>query len=155
VLGQHDPKFLEKIRRAERNAQLSPLHAMQQAVGTRWHAAAWFLERTNPDRFARRDVRAFGPKQVLALANDLIHILQSEISDAALSERIVRRFKSAFNYATHSAWNARQGKDDLRRAIEFFSEKDRKKEPDELAWPGAEIDNLIRNPPPFPIRSPS
>src|SRR6476646_8849748 len=50
--AERNPDFLQQIRHSEKHARLSPLRAMQQAMGTHWRAAAWFLERAFPDRFA-------------------------------------------------------------------------------------------------------
>ena len=45
--------FHERLRRAELAAEIQPLHALQRAAATHWRAAAWLLERTRPDRFAK------------------------------------------------------------------------------------------------------
>jgi hypothetical protein len=122
--AQRDPEFLEQLRRAEMAAQLNPLHAMQQAVATHWRAAAWFLERTDPERFSRRDPRNFGQKQFRALTGDLVDIIYSEIIDPLACERIVKRIKAAIDYAMHSAWDTRRTQNKLRRAMQFFDVKD-------------------------------
>jgi hypothetical protein len=123
--AQRDPQFLEALRRAEMAAQLSPLHAMQQAVATHWRAAAWYLERTDPERFARPDARAFGPRQVRALKGDVTRIIQQEVMDPLAYERIAKRVKAAFDYAMHKAWDQRRSQSELRRAIELFERKER------------------------------
>jgi hypothetical protein len=122
--AQRDPEFLEQLRRAEMHAQLSPLHAMQQAVATHWRAAAWFLERTDPERFLRPDARAFGPRQVRALSGDINRIIQQEIIDPLVYERVAKRVKAAFDYAMHKAWDKRRTQGELRRAMEFFGQRE-------------------------------
>jgi hypothetical protein len=122
--AQRDPEFLEQLRRAEMAAQLHPLHTMQQAVATHWRAAAWFLERTDPERFSRRDPRNFGQKQFRALTGELVDVIYSEIVDPLVSERIVKRIKAAIDYAMHSAWDTRRTQNKLRRAMQFLDVKD-------------------------------
>src|SRR4051812_24208195 len=46
--AERNPEFDERLRNSETYAQLSPLRAMQHAVGTHWRAAAWMLERAFP-----------------------------------------------------------------------------------------------------------
>ena len=47
--AERNPEFDERLRSSETYAQLSPLRAMQHAVGTHWRAAAWMLERAFPE----------------------------------------------------------------------------------------------------------
>jgi hypothetical protein len=110
-------------------AQLSPLRAMQQAVATHWRAAAWFLERAYPDRFARRDPAAFAPKQARRLLSEVLDILRGEILDIFLYERIEKRLRPTFEYLIRDACDQRRSSRDLRRAMQFFDEKDRLNDP--------------------------
>lgn len=46
--------FLDRLKRAQAERAEEALEKIQSAAGTSWQAAAWFLERTYPDRFALR-----------------------------------------------------------------------------------------------------
>ena len=43
-----------------------PLKLMEQAARTHWRAAAWLLERQNPEEYARKPVNTTSPKKVVA-----------------------------------------------------------------------------------------
>lgn len=43
-----------------------PLKLMEQAARTHWRAAAWLLERQNPEEYARKPVNTTSPKKVAA-----------------------------------------------------------------------------------------
>ena len=43
-----------------------PLKLMEQAARTHWRAAAWLLERQNPEEYARKPVNTTSPKRVAA-----------------------------------------------------------------------------------------
>jgi len=43
-----------------------PLKLMEQAARTHWRAAAWLLERRNPEEYARKPVNTTSPKKVAA-----------------------------------------------------------------------------------------
>ena len=71
--------FRRKLGRAKMKANLAPLRAMQRAMLKDWRAAAWFLERTQPEKFGRRNHRAFTQKQANALIKDITSIIGEEI----------------------------------------------------------------------------
>ncbi len=152
--AQRDAEFHQRLRRAEMYAQLSPLRAMQQAVATHWRAAAWMLERTHPEHFARRDPRAFGQKDARRLAGDLVEIIEGEVHDIALRQRLVKRVRAAVEYAIRQAWDTQRTNKNLKRAMTYFNEKDRQPADylDQFGFPAADLDSLL---PPFPPRSPA
>ena len=46
-------EFADLLRYAEIEARIRPVRTMQEASGTHWRAAAWLLERTQPEEYAR------------------------------------------------------------------------------------------------------
>jgi hypothetical protein len=48
-----DEEFGDQFRAAEVKCQLVPLQSVRDAARTHWRAAAWLLERADPDKFAR------------------------------------------------------------------------------------------------------
>ena len=60
--AMRNPDFFEDLRKAELAAQIVPLQAMRKAASSNWRAAAWLLERTQPD--------AFGPRRPLHISVD-------------------------------------------------------------------------------------
>ena len=79
--ADRNPDFGRRFREARLQAQLSPLQAMRKAAASHWRAAAWMLERGDPDHFARRPSPAFRAKQAQALRNDILAILSAEIDN--------------------------------------------------------------------------
>ena len=47
--------FAAQVLRARASAEVRALHQINSAMGTNWQAAAWFLERTKPDQYGRRE----------------------------------------------------------------------------------------------------
>lgn len=115
--------FDEQMRRATARAQLAPLQAMRQAVQTHWRAAAWMLERSDPEHFGRQKEH-FGAKELRALRRDLIDIFEEEIEMPTIRSRVVRRVKAAIDYAMRHAWDRQRTGSKLRGAMKYFEQRD-------------------------------
>jgi len=141
--AQRNPAFRERLDRAAVYAELSPLRAMQQAVNTHWRAAAWMLERTRPERFARRDPRALRPQQARALVADLVDIVNNEIIDPNRRDRIAKRVAAAMQFAMQDVRAVRRTGRSLRRAMKFFDEKSRRHDPfEQLGFAPPDFDEV-------------
>jgi len=127
--AERNAQFGEQLRNSEAYAQLSPLRAMQHAVGTHWRAAAWMLERAFPDRFARPEQGSFGARHARQLMNEVLQLIGSEISDPFKSERLEKRVRGTFEYHIRSACDRRRSARKLREAMQFFDDKDKAKGP--------------------------
>src|SRR5262245_30409408 len=46
--ARRNPDFGKSLKEAQTAAELTPLNAMRDAAKQNWRAAAWLLERTNP-----------------------------------------------------------------------------------------------------------
>jgi hypothetical protein len=94
-----NPDFGRRFREARLQAQLSPLQAMRKAAASHWRAAAWMLERGDPEHFARRPAPAFRPKQAQALRDDIVAILTTEIENPIVLQRVRRQIQHLMRYA--------------------------------------------------------
>jgi Helix-turn-helix domain len=88
-------EFRKRLRTSELNAQLEPLRAMRKAVGTHWRAAAWMLERTNPQRFARPNVKSYRADEVAVAISDLIDAATDQIQDPGVRLQVCCRLHIA------------------------------------------------------------
>lgn len=140
--ARQDVEFREQLRRAKATTQLGPLQAMRQAVQTNWRAAAWMLERSDPDQFGRRYRNTLGAKELRALARDLMTIFNDTIENPLLREQVAERVQATINYAMHHAWDTQRSGKSLRQAMDFFA----KKEPASDPWDALDLklDNLAR-----------
>jgi hypothetical protein len=123
--AKRNPEFSKQLRDSEAYARLSPLRAMQHAVGTHWRAAAWMLERAYPDRFARPEPGTFGPRQARELMNEVLRVIGSETSDPFKLERIEKRVRGAFEYFIRMSCDRCRNSHKLRQAMEFFDAKNK------------------------------
>ena len=120
---KRDPAFKEQLGRSELYAQLSPLRSMQQAVSTHWRAAAWFLERAYPERFAPRPGHSRSPASPRALRPDPRHYPERSPRSTLLHSHREGACVPPFNALFATGQNARNSRD-LREVLKFFEEKD-------------------------------
>ena len=122
--ARRNPHFRRQLDEAAVAAELCPLKAMQQAVGSHWRAAAWMLERTRPERYGRRDPRVFRPRQARKLLQDLVDMVDAEIRDPIVNGRVKHRLRDAIEEAVPGAIARSATTNDLREAINFFDKRD-------------------------------
>jgi tRNA-dihydrouridine synthase len=90
-----NPEFADKIRRAELEAELNPLRTMQEAAATHWRAAAWMLERTRPEQYARVGANLVKIETVHDLVERCLEVIAEELAGSPDSEAACRRLTSA------------------------------------------------------------
>ena len=80
-------QFFDAIKKAEATAEIRNLYIIQNAARTTWQAAAWYLERKYPERWAKHDTVALDDTtkatiqgQITSLA-DLINHPQNRDKD--------------------------------------------------------------------------
>ncbi len=98
--------FHDLLRQAELSAELEPLRLLRQKATTHWRAAAWLLERTNPERFGKQEIQRLNQDQVMELFEHFLNVLVEEIPDEQLQARIYQRLGATFRQDIHDAFDA-------------------------------------------------
>jgi hypothetical protein len=77
------PAFGAQLARAEQTAEFNLLRAVQAAakLPQHWRAAAWLLERRNPDDFARRSPNVLTDQQVVDIIDQMIEVLYKDVHE--------------------------------------------------------------------------
>ena len=94
--ADRDPFFAEQLASAENMVEVKTLQAIQNAAqkDRYWRAAAWLLERRNPEDFCRRSPELFTFEQIenlLAnLRKSIVHIVPQK-----LESKILQKFRNA------------------------------------------------------------
>jgi hypothetical protein len=143
--AERNPDFEQQLRHSEKHAQLNPLRAMQRAVLTHWRAAAWFLERAYPDRFARHEPSAFGIREARALMNELIDTVDIEILDKFRAGRLKKSIHQTFDRYIRTASDRRRNARSFRLTMKSTDRDNQVVDPiNELDIPTPDLDALMK-----------
>ena len=93
--ADRDPDFAEKLRQAEYQAEIGYMKSIQNAAKKEqyWRAAAWALERRNPEDYAPRSPDVLSVNQVKRLLLKLTEIIVSEVPAARYRKGILKRLE--------------------------------------------------------------
>ncbi len=92
--SKRNEEFREQLQKAELAAELEPLRAIRSAAGKNWRAAAWLLERSDPDKYARRSAKSYTEADMAYLAEQMALALAEEVKDPAAYARLLARLKA-------------------------------------------------------------
>ncbi len=91
--ADRDPQFAQNLGQAEHQAEIAYLKSIQKAAKKEqyWRAAAWVLERKNPDDFARRGPNVFTPDQITLILAKFAEIVVNEVPVAAYRKNVLKK----------------------------------------------------------------
>src|SRR4051812_1397762 len=143
--AERNPDFEQQLRHSEKHAQLNPLRAMQRAILTHWRAAAGFLERAYPHRFARHEPSAFGIREARALMSELIDMVDIQILDQFRAGQLKKSIHRSFDRYIRTAQARRRNSRSFRLTMKSpESETQIADLPAELDIPTPDIDALMK-----------
>ncbi len=78
-----DPQFADELARAEEALEIEALRSIRSAARQEryWRAAAWLLERRNPEDFAPRRARTYSAQQVVQMFAQALAALGGDLPD--------------------------------------------------------------------------
>ncbi len=88
-----DPDFAAQLGKAEQQAEIGYVKSIQKAAKKEqyWRAAAWALERRNPQDFAPKNPQVITVKQITRLMVQFAQIIFEEISDMDVAKAVLKR----------------------------------------------------------------
>jgi len=88
--------FAQQVARAEEAAEVHYLQRIKAASQKEqyWRAAAWVLERRNPNRYAARGAHTITFDQLTRLMTQIAEIVGGEIKDAETRVKILKRLNA-------------------------------------------------------------
>jgi hypothetical protein len=94
--ARRNPEFHERLRKATIQAQVTPVNVLHDFACRDWKAAAWLLERTHPERFAKRPACTYTEAQVADLLGRICDVFRRALADKEKFARVKRRVQVLF-----------------------------------------------------------
>jgi hypothetical protein len=97
-LAARDPQFARQLDQAEQGAEIQALRCLRNAAADPryWRAAAWLLERKNPDDFARRLPESLTGPEIFTTLTHLM-LVMTEGLDEKQCDHFLRRLEELRN----------------------------------------------------------
>ena len=94
--ADRNPKFAEELRKKECKSQIGYLKNIQNAAKMEkyWRAAAWALERINPEEFARPSPEVITVDQIRRLLAQFAEVIVEEVPVPAYRKNILKRLNA-------------------------------------------------------------
>lgn len=102
--AQRDPEFAQQMATAEQSTDIEALHLLRIASrkDRYWRAAAWLLERRNPDDFGRQQANTITRDQLLGLFAHVIDVLNDLIPEERAEEALEKMDQIIEAYCTEA-----------------------------------------------------
>jgi hypothetical protein len=132
--ANRDPVFAEALLRSKHAvAARTPRQTIRAAAAENWRAAAWWLERVEPEKYARP--APAGPRQIAAFLEKLHEAVESAVESDRERRRLYRRLVAAMPEPFRRAW------DRLGRQMESQSLSDEEETDGDDDWQDDECQN--------------
>ena len=138
-----DPYFAERLAHAESLANRKALEIISRAQDQEkyWRAAAWVLERRNPEEFARRTPHTFTAEQVMEVIARLIRVLLPAVPEERRDE-VMLEFNDTLAELTPLI--AKASPDDLARLRAPDSARCDPRDADDECLKSAQVEDIRR-----------
>jgi hypothetical protein len=123
--AERNDEFRRQLAKAKSEANIEPLETLRHAAKNDWRAALSWMERIDPDRFARPDASIVTKREANLFVADLIESIERAISNPRERKDLFELLAPAMPAAMRRRWNGHA----MRRAVEQM-----KSELDKTQW---------------------
>jgi IS30 family transposase len=131
--------FRCQLAKARSEANIHPLQTLQQAAKTNWRAALSWMERLDPDRFARHDAKLITQREANQFALDLVESIERAVSSAKERNTLFDLLTPAMPAAMRRRWNSRAMRRAVERSAQIFEHRKAERE-SKRCWQKAQRD---------------
>lgn len=121
--ARRNDEFRRRLAQARSQASIFPLQALRQAARTNWRAALHWMERIDPQRFARPDSSIVTKREANQFVADLVESIERAVSDSRERTSLFELLSAAMPAAMRRRWDGHGSRRNLRQAMREFEKK--------------------------------
>jgi hypothetical protein len=118
--AQRNGAFRRQLAKARSEASIHPLQTLRQAAKTNWRAALCWMERLDPERFARPDASVVTQRESNQFAVNLVEAIEKTVSNPSERGDLFEMLSAVMPAAMRRRWEGRRlrGKVEQRKVAE-------------------------------------
>ena len=121
--AERNDEFRRQLAKAKSEANIEPLETLRHAAKNDWRAALSWMERIDPDRFARRDASVITKREANQFVADLIESIDQAISKPRERNNLFKLLAPAMPAAMRRCWDGKATRRALERATQVFDNR--------------------------------
>jgi IS30 family transposase len=106
--AQRNDEFRGQLARAKSEANIHPLQTLRQAAKTNWRAALCWMERLDPQRFAKHNPKTITQREANQFAADLAESIERAVSDPNERKDLFELLAAAMPSAMRRRWDGKE-----------------------------------------------
>jgi hypothetical protein len=118
-----DDDFRRELAKARSEAALHPLETLHQAAKTNWRASVVWMQRIDPDRFARPNAAVVTQREANQFIADLLETIGRAVSSPQERKAFVELLTPAMPTAMRRRWNGRAMRHAVEQATHAFDSR--------------------------------
>ncbi len=121
--ARRNDEFRRRLAKARSQASIYPLQTLRLATRTNWRAALHWLERIDPQHFARPDASIVTKREANQFVADLVESIERAVSDSRERTSLFELLSAAMPAAMRRRWDSHGSRRNLRQAMREFEKK--------------------------------
>jgi hypothetical protein len=121
--ARRNVEFRRQFAKARSEASIHPMVTLRQAAKTNWRAALCWMERLDPQRFARPDASVVTQRESNQFVTDLVESIERVVSDPRERSNLFELLSAAMPAAMRRRWVGHELRRSMKQATRDFDNR--------------------------------
>ena len=120
--AQRNGEFRRQLAKARSEASIHPMVTLRQAAKADWRAALCWMERLDPERFARPDASVVTQREANRFVADLVESIERAVSDSSERDNLFELLSAAMPAAMRRRWDGHRVRRHIQQTMRIYDE---------------------------------
>ena len=121
--AERNDDFRRLLAKAKSEANIEPLKTLRHAAKNDWRAALHWMERLDPDRFARPNATVVTQREANQFVADLVESIEEAVSNAGERDALFKLLSAAMPAAMRRRWDGRYVRRNIEREKRIYERR--------------------------------